>query len=371
MKNFVLLILIFTIVFYGCKKTVTNTQLVPTPIIHSWLADSSLFGSQKIILSSTKIDDSTLSIFTKQNVVYINVNSLNGSTNGSFLSGGYYGNLIPPSLSDKIGVYPTDSNHLYIFSIKSPNSNYGAVIFTPQYSNSSTSIKGFPLAISGGGYSIINNKYVLAPTEIDYTSKIATCYLIQIDSSQGIINSTQLSASRKIYLTPPSSTIGFEFGGYISFSYFNKFFLNLSNQFFRVDTLGNVKAFGYSPVSTSFGGVSKMFSYNNYLFAQTNSDLLVSTDFGETWSLYLSLPPGSPYLSLTYQNVGNELYAYFMSQLWKVTMSGNSLTYTELDNDGLKTNQITSINKVGKYSFVSTLSGLYYRDTATFITPKK
>ena len=98
---------------------------------------------------------------------------------------------------------------------------------------------------------------------------------------------------------------------------------------------------------------------------------MVSTDFGETWSLYFSLPQGSPYLSLTYQNVGNELYAYFMSQLWQVTMSGNSLTYTELDNDGLKTNQITNINKVGKYAFVSTLSGLYYRDTATFITPKK
>jgi len=59
------------------------------------------------------------------------------------------------------------------------------------------------------------------------------------------------------------------------------------------------------------------------------------------------------------------------STLANLTLSGNNLSYQELDNDGLQTNQITSINECGKYVFATTLSGLIYRDTATFNTPKK
>jgi hypothetical protein len=54
-----------------------------------------------------------------------------------------------------------------------------------------------------------------------------------------------------------------------------------------------------------------------------------------------------------------------------VTLNGNNLNFVELDNDGLQTNQITGINKVGKNAFVTTTSGLFYRDTSSFNTPKK
>ncbi|HKO80667.1 MAG TPA: hypothetical protein VJU78_09735, partial [Chitinophagaceae bacterium] len=154
-------------------------------------------------------------------------------------------------------------------------------------------------------------------------------------------------------------------------TYYNKFFFFFNSQFYRIDTSGNIKAFGYSPVPQVQNGiVSQMFTIDGYLFAVGTTKFFVSKDKGESWALF-SDETGSLYTSLAYHNVGNELYATYESQIWRVTLIGNSLTYRELDNDGLQTNHITSVNKTGKYAFVTTLAGLFYRDTATFNQPKR
>nr|MBC7613628.1 hypothetical protein [Pseudopedobacter sp.] len=369
MKNIFLLIGVILILF-GCKKT----EIIRVPITHSWLSDSSLFSYNKIILSSVKLDDITLAVFNKQKLTYINSNQLNQPTNGAYLSAGFggssYGSLVPLSLSQKIGVFPLDKNNLRVFSNVNPVSNYGGFTFNPSYSNSITSIKELPLPTNGGGYSIIKDKYILVPFEIDYVNKIAKCNLLRVDPVDGFQNSVKLGNFKEINLIPPTSTMGFSSGGYYSFSYKDKFFLSLASQFFRIDTLGNVKAYGYGPLPTRNAGVRQLFNIGDLLFATTISDILVSNDFGETWSVFLS-GPNQVYLGLNYQNLGNELFAYSNAQIWKVTLSGNSLNFVELDNDGLETNQITGINKVGKYAFISTLSGLFYRDTASLNTPRK
>jgi hypothetical protein len=97
----------------------------------------------------------------------------------------------------------------------------------------------------------------------------------------------------------------------------------------------------------------------------------VSQDQGENWSEYYKSVAGDQYAWLNYLNVGKDVYATFRSQIWRVTISGESLKYQELDTDGLQGSQITSINKCGKFAFVTTLSGLYYRDTTKFNTFKK
>jgi hypothetical protein len=308
---------------------------------------------------------------------YINSNHLNGSMSGAFLELYEYagfGSMKPPSLSQKIGVFPVDSNRLKIFSVSAPTPGYGNFLFSPAYSNSASSIKGFPLADMGSGYSIVNNRYILAPFEIDYTNEIARCALIRVDTTYGFANSVQLGSATNINLTPAPSTLGFATGNYYSYSFFDKFFIMLSGQFYRVDTLGNIKSFGYGPVSSMDGSVLKMFSLQNYLFgiyhSSTKYYMIVSTDFGENWSVFAS--DIDPWFSdITFQNIDGNLYGFFMSQIWKFSLSGNTLNYVELDNDGLETNQITGINKAGKYVFVSTLSGLYYRDTTDFETPRK
>jgi len=74
---------------------------------------------------------------------------------------------------------------------------------------------------------------------------------------------------------------------------------------------------------------------------------------------------------LEYFNVGNEVYTTYLSQLARVTLNGTTLSIVELDNDGLEGNLITSVTKCGKYAFLTTLSGLYYRDTTSLNTAKK
>lgn len=149
------------------------------------------------------------------------------------------------------------------------------------------------------------------------------------------------------------------------------FFLSFYNQFFRIDTLGNVKAFGHAPVPEERDeAVFQMFRLENNLFAVGSRTLFISRDEGENWSVYAGAS-GARATWLSYFNVGNEVYAAINSQIWRVILSGNNFFFKELDNDGLETNHITSVNKAGKYAFVTTLSGLYYRDTASFNTPKK
>jgi hypothetical protein len=254
----------------------------------------------------------------------------------------------------------------------SPGYNMGSFTFIPTYTTGN-SLKGFRTPFfPQSGYPIINSKYILAPTELDFIQQKAYCSLIEVNySSTPFPNQLSFVSSKTITLTPAPSTLGFYDGGYFSAAYYNKFFLSLNNQFYKIDTAGNVKAFGESPVPEQRAEtVSQMFQWGNKLFAVSARKFFVSEDTGENWTIFFDAA-GTSYTSATYFNVGNELYATIQSQIWRVTLSGNSLQFTELDNDGLQTNKITSVNKAGKYAFVTTLAGLYYRDTASFHTPKK
>ncbi|MFS4895235.1 hypothetical protein SOO45_14345, partial [Staphylococcus aureus] len=65
----------------------------------------------------------------------------------------------------------------------------------------------------------------------------------------------------------------------------------MNYQFFRVDTLGNIKSFGSTPAGSSASSVMQMFTLGGYLFAITNASILVSQDKGETWSVFSTLSP--------------------------------------------------------------------------------
>lgn len=372
-----LLIPLLCILFFSsCRKEVVITTEVP--VFHSWSLDSSLIFQNKILLASIALNDSVLAVANSEMITYVNSNQLNKSITGAYLNmyQPHYGYLIPPRLTNTIGIVLLDSNRLKVFSVTSPVSDFGSFTFTPTYTNSTTSIKGFPLPyFPNAGYPVIDSKYILVPTEIDYQAQKAYINLLRVTQianfPQTGDNSLSLVSAKSITLTPAPSTIGFAGGDYFSESFYHKFFLYYNSQFYRIDTGGNVKAFGYSPVpGVENGHVTQMFKLNNYLFAIGFAKFFISQDEGETWSLFSDVL-GSKYGSLLYFNVGDELYATYGSQIWQVTLTGNTLSYRELDNNGLETNLITSINKAGKYTFVTTLSGLYYRDTATFNTTKK
>ena len=373
MKGTVLSFLVAVIItcVLSCKKTVTITEY--RPVVHSWLLDSSLEGEQKIILSSARIDDTTLAIANKRQVTFINANHLNGSINGAYLPGSIYGPYVGPSMTNDLIAFPRDSGTFFIANIKNSTSNIGSLSYLPDYRNlTNIALKGIPQPVYGQGYSMISNRYVLLPIASDNFNNVAKASLLIVDSITGLANSLQLTSVKDITLQPPSGPPnGFSYYNYVGFTFFQKFFLTLNYQFFRIDTLGNVKGFGATPAGVSNSSVFQMFTLGGYLWAVTNTSICVSQDQGESWSVFSTLSPGLNLSFLTYQNLGENLYAYYHSQLWKVALSGSTLNLTELDNDGLQTNQITGITKVGKYAFVSTLSGLFYRDTTSLNTPKK
>ena len=359
------LIFIVAIIFvqYSCRKEI-ETKFVP--ITHSWSLDSGMYANNKILLTSVALNDSILAVATSYSITYMHVNNLK-STFTIFINGNdmYSTGLIRPSVNKTVTVAVGDNtDKLTIFKTYMPTYLSGMPpFFIPTYSNSATTLKGFPRpTLYNAGYPVIKSKYILAPYETDFTGKKSTLSLIKIDTSRYC----EITSSKDVVLDNPAKP-GFYSGTYSSWAYYDKFFVTHYGQTYRVDTLGNYKC-----LTDAFGGkyIQQMFTLNNYLFALGWGNLFVSTNQGESWNLFLDLN-GTNYGMLQYFNVGNEVYTTYLSQLARVTLNGTTLSIVELDNDGLEGNLITSVTKCGKYAFLTTLSGLYYRDTTSLNTVKK
>ena len=368
MKRFLLFsILPFLLIQYSCKK---ETIIKEVPITHSWSLDSNFMGINKILLTSVPMNDTLIAVASNYLITYVNVKNMK-YTEALWIEGrSYYSGLVPPSITKSITVSVNDPNTLIVFSTYNPVYQSGVPIsFSPTYSNSTTSLKTLPKgSLFNSGCPIVNDKYILVPYETDFPASKATFSLITVNN---IGQNATIVSTKNITATAAPTTL-FASGNDFSASFFGKFFYTYNTQFFRIDTLGNVKSFGWSPMLYSLSGsVNQMFTINNYLFALAGGTFFVSQDQGENWSVFYQCVAGDIYSGLIYYNVGKEVYANFRSQIFKVTLSGESMNFRELDNDGLQGSQITSINKCGKYAFVTTLSGLYYRDTTKFNTFKK
>jgi hypothetical protein len=348
---------------YDNLEQISNT--IPSKV--DWALDSSIFGESKLLLNSMTVNDSLLLVANSFEIWNIIPSKVNKSIVGNYITNG--GNssgsgLYPPSLSRNISVSVLDPNRLAIFPTKCAICAESIIIFNPPYSSSTTSIKGFKSQVywSGGnkgGYPTIASRYILAPFECEFSTHTASFALIKIDTVTTLRGSPELYGpglklnSYKIVNVTDDPVDSY----YFSAAYYDKFFIRAYRYSWKIDTTGNATKLPFYHY--------EMFMLNNKLFALSiNSELYVSEDKGENWNLFATLQ--YPYANLQYHNVGSELYATFESQIWKVTMLGNQINFTELQNHGLETNLITSINKCGKYVFATTLSGLYYKDTAHF-----
>ncbi|RYY57173.1 MAG: hypothetical protein EOO05_18260 [Chitinophagaceae bacterium] len=365
-------ILVVFFILASCKKETTIIREVAP--VRSWSVDSSFKGFDRIMLTSRTLNDSVIALVTGNKIMFLNAdNPGNSRPSVIYNQQGTYGYLTAPSLGQGIGVTLLDANNLKVFSIFNPVNEFGIFTYSPSYSNAANSQKAFPVpGYPNAGYPIIRSRYILAPTEIDYEGDKAYFGLLEVEASNvPFENSVKLISTRNLTLAPSPSTIGFSDGVYYSASFFDKFFVQFRNQFYRVDTLGNVKSFGYGPAAVpSNPQIREMFRMGDVLFAVGLDKFLVSMDQGENWTLFSQFGDLSPFALMTYVNVGDELYGIFASQVARIYLEGNNLRLQELDMDGLEGSQITSINKAGKFTYVTTLSGLYFRETSKFNTPK-
>ena len=352
--------------FSSCKKEIVKEYV---PIEYSWKLDSAVYGDRKILLNSVQLNDSVLAVANSYMVKYIYTNNLNYTFNIHIPGGNliYNNGLVRPSLNKTVTAARVDKDRLAIFKTYMPEYMGGLpVFFSPTYSQSTTTLQELPRAtLYNSGYPVIKSKYILAPYETDFRGRKATFSLITVDNSQFC----NITSTKDIVADNPSPA-GFYDGPYYSWAFYDKFFITYYGQTFCIDTLGNTKSL-LSDTAVFHGKyIEQMFQLDNHLFALGWGTMFISNDQGESWHKFSDINGGS-WGYLQYYNMGNDVYAFYLSQLAKVTLSNNTLSLQELDNNGLEGNQITSINKCGKYAFVTTLSGLFYRDTATLNTPKK
>jgi hypothetical protein len=361
----------------SCTKTVTNS--VTDSLKHAWQQVQGFNLAATQPLTSVNIGDSVLEVASNSlfDQAPVNHSSFNYFYEVFLTGTSFYtpGNGTP-FLNGKFCSYATPTT-LYVMNAL-PNDQRTVFAYTPIFSDSTYNRFNLPYplfptsASPASPYPIVHNKYLVTPVETDKNQQRVRFDLLSFDSIVPIISGGLIPETptvKSFYLTPAPGTIGFSGSGYFCAGYFNKFFVFFEGQFFRIDTAGNVKSFGYLPAPYSRGfGVGNMFTYGNSLFVNSGGIFFSSTDQGETWSVFNDFS-NTGAGSLTFRNVGNDLYATLGdtdSQLWKVAISGNNLNFSELNNDGLETNYITSITPCGKYIFITTMTGVFYRDRTLF-----
>lgn len=383
-RIFIYLSLIGFLSSVACKKDVT-LPIVPDNKGKVWLVDSSFSMAYKIVLNSHTINDSSL---VTANNEYTRI--INGA-NSYYTSGGvkaydppfYYslgsafsnmtGNsvYVRPYLSKSLIVTPYRRG-VYIASCLAPTKGY-ADLKSPMPDVTEQLGFGFigylwdAISFVGDNTFIYSYGYKKDTDESD----ILLSYLtrVQIDMSFPQVS--------KLDTIPLNIKLGKNIiingARPFFYSFFDNLFLVIGAKIYRIDADGK-----YMDVTTPANGftyVNTMFAIGNTLFAigaGQNNSIVVSTDKGITWNVFSTGNPDlSKLVSLRYLYVGGKTIAIYNSQMFLFTLNGNTLSYKEIDNTGLYSNYITSISQAGKQIFVTTMSGVYYKDTTNFITFKQ
>lgn len=109
----------------------------------------------------------------------------------------------------------------------------------------------------------------------------------------------------------------------------------------------------------------EFFSYQDTLYAFTSSFYLYySNDLGESWEMYAHFTGPSSFFE-----INGTLCAHRDDDIHEIDFDAGEVR--ELDNWGLEGNEITSINEFNGKVYISTLSGLFYRELDEFFTYKE
>jgi len=355
MKSRLVYFLMFTMVSISCKKTVVVEKIVEVDKQYAWteLKDLSLSFNNRIQLNSILINDSTVGFINNDGLFGMNANTLKFNSN----LGGFYG-----FGSSTVGEKPTATNEILVtayrdyakaVSVASPVLTGGSAPINPAYNNDSTFLEFQKPYISNiSPQAIVKNRFILLP----FFSKLSSqqkqfAYFVSVSPKI----SAGLKTNSIITLQFNAMSSIFASGLYYINSFNDRFFTSYGDDFYRVDTSGNIKSFGAPMYS-----ISGMFTLSGYLFAvNPNGRIYISSDNGENWSLFTTLD--SIWGLIRFQQIGDEAFAIYRDQIWQLTLEGSTLTIKELVNEGMERTVITSIIKCSDKVFVTTKYGVYYR----------
>ena len=118
----------------------------------------------------------------------------------------------------------------------------------------------------------------------------------------------------------------------------------------------------------SSSALYKMFRVDDQLYGLHNQELYAS-DQGDNWELVGNLDFN--FSLLNYQLVEGKTIAYYNSQLFHIEHKEGDIHVTELDNTGIESHKITSVARLGPRVYVTTLSGVFFKEYDSFLTPKE
>ncbi len=123
-----------------------------------------------------------------------------------------------------------------------------------------------------------------------------------------------------------------------------------------------------TPLRVSGRALYKMFAIDGRLYGLHNQELYAS-DQGDHWELVGNLDFN--FSLLNYQLVEGKTIAYYNSQLFLLEHKEGVVHFTELDNTGMESHKITSVARLGPRVYVTTLSGVFFKEYDSFLNPKE
>ncbi|MBS1662689.1 MAG: hypothetical protein JST68_16720 [Bacteroidetes bacterium] len=371
---FALIVVALTFSTSSCKKTVT--VIVKDTVRSAWQLLPLYNSNGMAALNSWNAGDTSLFIVGNFGITQVPVNrsAFNNFFTWPLPGSSYIAPVyVTPFYDGKVCSYMTPEG-FYAYGVPQATQystiSYNPVMTPGTYSRLSQNYVFGSQSSPAADYPVIRDRYALMPVETVGTSNAETRFdLIRWDSAQLLSPFTgpQTPVVKSIVV---SAAVGlFTLSNYYCAAYYDKFFVSYGGQFFRVDTLGNVKAFGPTPVpGQRVWGIANMFTYSGMLFINSGGLIYFSSDQGENWSVWNDFTNSSA-SRVIFRNVGKDLYATMAtlsSQLWKVVIDGRNLNFSELNTDGFASSLMTSITRCGKYVFITTPTGVYYRDSTYF-----
>ncbi len=340
----------------SCTKTITET-VIEEP---SWKLHESLEHDDKIILngyvsSEDKFFLSSLQKFWKFDLCE-NEPSLvyNNEYCFSPLSMNY-----KPIISDYISAYSNENLTAIVFKLnENPDEKSYGYEYIYIHNIDSTLYDSAELAINSfrkpvGAFN--NQNQFLTVIMNSGNSKSYGAYFCLIDYEFGdSYSGIEITSTQNIHF----------FSYYLPTSYIKSF----ANRFF-VGTDGITYPYLVYPTgdyhAMDVPSCLEFFSYQDTLYAFTTSFYLYfSNDLGENWELYAHF---SGWVS--FFEVAGKLCCHRNDDIHEINF--NTGEVRELVNWGLEGNRITSINEFNGKVYITTLSGLFYRDVDEFFTYKE
>jgi len=144
----------------------------------------------------------------------------------------------------------------------------------------------------------------------------------------------------------------------------NNFYIDSREGFYKVNTQGELSLLLSRP------SISSLLQVGSDIYGVSPQKLYKSTDDGNTWNEVASVADHHIY---NYTVIDNKIVAYrgITGEVFEATFSPNGIALRELENDGIGTKYLTSLNAVKGRVYVTTFTGLYYRDLKGFFDDKK